>query len=88
MKKKFEVSKLILFVYCLIEIGVIAFTCYMVYSTGDLTPLVYLIPSTAIVGVTAVKHYYSKAKLENKIKLMHSYGVEPSEESFNIEETY
>lgn len=86
--KKFEFSKIILFVFCLIEIGVIAFTCFMVYTTMDSTPLIYLIPSTAIVGATGVKHYYSKAKLENKIKLMYSYGVEPSEEAFSVDETY
>lgn len=87
-EKKFEFSKLILFVFGLIEIGVVVFTCYMVHMTCDLTPLAYLIPSTAIVGATGVKHYYSKAGLENKIKLMHSYGVQPTEEAFNIDEQY
>ena len=82
-KKKFEFSKLILFVFGLIEIGVIIFTCYMVYHTGDLTPLAYLIPSTAVVGATGVKHYYEKSKVENRIKLMRSSGVQPTAESFN-----
>lgn len=86
--KKFEFSKLILFVYGLIEIGVVLFTCYMVYVTCDLTPLAYLIPSTAIVGVVGVKHYYSKAAMENRIKLMKDYGVEPSEEAFYVQENY
>ena len=49
-KKKFEFSKLILFVFGVIEVGVVLFTCYMVHLTCDLTPLAYLIPSTAIVG--------------------------------------
>lgn len=82
-KKKFEFSKLILFVFGFIEVGVIVFTCYMVYLTCDLTPLAYLIPSTAVVGATGVKHYFQKAKTENRIKLMHSYGVQPTEESFH-----
>lgn len=82
-KKKFEFSKLILFVFGLIEVGVIIFTCYMVHLTCDLTPLAYLIPSTAIVGATGVKHYFQKAKVENRIKLMHSYGVQPTAEAFN-----
>lgn len=81
-KKKFEFSKLILFVFGLIEVGVIIFTCYMVYLTCDLTPLAYLIPSTAIVGATGVKHYYDKAKRENVIKLKKQYGVTLSPEDF------
>ena len=82
-KKKFEFSKLIMFVFGLIEIGVILFTCRMVYITCDLTPLAYLIPSTAIVGAATVKYYYQKARTENRIKLMHSYGVQPTAEAFN-----
>lgn len=84
-KKKFEFSKLILFVFGVIEVGVVIFTCYMVYLTCDLTPLAYLIPSTAIVGATSVKHYYDKAKVENRIKLMRSNGVQPTAEAFSTE---
>lgn len=84
-KKKFEFSKLILLVFGLIEVGVIFFTCYMVHLTCDLTPLAYLIPSTAIVGATGVKHYYDKAKVENRIKLMQSNGVQPTAEAFSTE---
>ena len=82
---KFEFSKLVLFVYALVEILVIVFTCYMVHTTCDLTPLMYLIPSTAIVGATGVKHYFDKAKVENRIKLMKQNGVQPTTESFNTE---
>ena len=84
-KKKFEFSKLILLVFGMIEVGVIFFTCYMVHLTCDLTPLAYLIPSTAIVGATSVKHYYDKAKVENRIKLMRSNGVQPTAEAFSTE---
>lgn len=84
-EKKPEFSKLILLVFGLIEVGVIFFTCYMVYLTCDLTPLAYLIPSTAIVGATSVKHYYDKAKVENRIKLMRSNGVQPTAEAFSTE---
>ncbi|MEE1005397.1 MAG: hypothetical protein UH685_08720 [Bacteroidaceae bacterium] len=84
-KKKFEFSKLILLVFGLIEVGVIFFTCYMVHLTCDLTPLAYLIPSTAIVGATSVKHYYDKAKVENRIKLMRSNGIQPTAEAFSTE---
>lgn len=82
-RKKFEFSKLILLVFGLIEVGVIFFTCYMVHLTCDLTPLAYLIPSTAIVGATSVKHYYDKAKVENRIKLMRTHGVQPTADAFN-----
>lgn len=84
-KKKFEFSKLILLVFGLIEVGVIFFTCYMVHLTCDPTPLAYLIPSTAIVGATSVKHYYDKAKVENRIKLMRSNGIQPTAEAFSTE---
>ena len=84
-KKKFEFSKLILLVFGLIEVGVIIFTCYMVHLTCDLTPLAYLIPSTAVVGATGVKHYYDKAKVENRIKLMQKNGVQPTIEAFNTD---
>ena len=84
-KKKFEFSKIILFVFGLIEVGVVLFTCYMVHLTCDLTPLAYLIPSTAIVGATMVKNYYEKAKRENVIKLKKQYGVSLSQEDFTGE---
>lgn len=84
-KREPEFSKLILFVFGLIEIGVIVFTCYMVFLTRDLAPLAYLIPSTAVVGATGVKHYFQKARTENRIKLMHNYGIQPTAESFNTE---
>lgn len=85
-KKKFEFSKLILFVFFVIEVGVVLFTCYMVHMTCDLTPLAYLIPSTAVVGATGVKYYFQKAKIENRIKLMHSYGIEPTADAFQDNE--
>ena len=81
-KKKLEFSKLILFVFGLAEVGVVLFTCYMVHLTCDLTPLAYLIPSTAIVGATMVKNYYEKAKRENVIKLKKKYGVSLTQEDF------
>lgn len=82
-RKRHEFSKLILLVFGLVELFVVVFTCRMVYTTKDLTPLAYLIPSTAVFGATAVKNYYSKAKVENRIKLMRKYGVQPTAEAFN-----
>lgn len=85
-KKTFEFSKLILLVFGVIEVSVIVFSCYMIYLTCDLTPLAYLIPSTAVVGATGVKYYFQKAKIENRIKLMHSYGVQPTADAFQDNE--
>lgn len=85
-KKKFEFSKLILFVFGLIEVGVIIFTCYMVHLTCDLSPLTYLVPSTAIVGATGVKHYYNKARTENIIKLKNQYNIPIGSEDFSFNE--
>lgn len=60
------------------------FTFVMVWRTGDLTPLAYLIPAAFADHATAVGFYYSKAKAENKIKLMKLSGVEPRNEDFLV----
>ena len=80
--KHLEFSKKILIVAAVINIAVIAFTCVMIWRTGDLTPLAYLIPAVAAEVATGTGFYYNKAKLENKIKLMAANKIEPSEESF------
>ena len=88
-KKKIEFSKVICIGVILIDIAVTVFALYMVYNTGDLSPLAYVIPSTAGAAATALGFYYSKAKAENKIKLMQQYGVTPDKETFeNINNTY
>lgn len=80
--KRLEFSKKILIVAAVINIAVIAFACVMMWRTGDLTPLAYLIPAVAAEVATGTGFYYNKSKLENKIKLMAAYKVKPSEESF------
>lgn len=81
MKKK-EFSKLILIVAAIFNAVVIIFTMVMVGITLDLTPLSYLIPSVAAEVATGTGFYYSKAKVENKIKLMRDNNVTPNENSF------
>lgn len=81
-KKQKEFSKRILILASIINILVIGFSCFMIYTTKDLSPLCYLIPSVAGEVATGTGFYYSKAKAENKIKLMKQYGVEPTEDSF------
>jgi hypothetical protein len=44
-KKKFEFSKLIFAGVSILTISVVIFSCRMIYITGDLSPLAYLIPS-------------------------------------------
>lgn len=81
--KKTEFSKLILIIAGIINLAVIVFSCVAMIVIGDLSPLCYLIPSVAGEVATATGFYYSKAKVENRIKLMSAYGIEPSEQSFS-----
>ena len=76
-----EFSKKILIVAGVINIAVILFTCIMVWRTGDLSPLAYLIPSVAAEVATGTAFYYTKAKVENRIKLMKANKI-PLDENF------
>lgn len=82
-KPKKEFSKVILIVAMAVNLAVIVFSCIMMWRTNDLSALAYLIPAVAAETATGTGFYYSKAKVENKIKLMKSYGVEPTQDSFN-----
>ncbi|MFV0466731.1 MAG: hypothetical protein ACK5ML_11730 [Lachnospiraceae bacterium] len=77
-----EFSKKILVVAAIINIAVVIFTFIIVWKTLDTSPLAYLIPAVAAEVATGTGFYYSKAKVENRIKLMKHYKVEPSEQSF------
>ena len=46
-------------------IAVVIFSCRMMYITGDLSPLAYLIPSVFAELATATGFYYKKAEREN-----------------------
>lgn len=80
---KMEFSKKILVVAAITNVSVILFTFIMVWRTNDLSPLAYLIPSVAAEVATGTGFYYSKAKVENRIKLMRANKVEPTENNFN-----
>ena len=82
-RKPKEFSKKIFIGVAAVNIILIAFSLYMMYATGDLSPLAYIIPAAAAEMATATGFYYSKAKAENKIKLMKSNGIKPESESFN-----
>lgn len=81
-KTTMEFSKKILVVAGVTNAIVIAFTMIMIWRTCDLSPLAYLIPSVAAEVATGTGFYYSKAKVENRIKLMRSNKVTPTENHF------
>ena len=87
-KKSMEFSKKILVVAAIVNIAVIVFTFIMIWRTCDLSPLAYLIPAVATETATGTGFYYAKAKVENRIKLMRTYKVEPTEQSFNEQGGY
>ena len=78
-----EFSKKILVVAAVTNMSVILFTFVMIWRANDLSPLAYLIPSVAAEVATGTGFYYSKAKVENRIKLMKANKVEPTENNFN-----
>lgn len=78
-----EFSKKILIVAGIINAVVIVFTMIMIWRTLDLSPLAYLIPSVAAEVTTGTGFYYSKAKVENRIKLMRQNKVTPNETHFS-----
>lgn len=78
-----EFSKKILIVAGIINAVLIVFTMVMIWRTLDLSPLAYLIPSVAAEVATGTGFYYSKAKVENRIKLMRQNKVTPNETHFS-----
>jgi hypothetical protein len=78
-----EFSKKILIVAGIINTVVIVFTMVMIWRTLDLSPLAYLIPSVAAEVATGTGFYYSKAKVENRIKLMKQNKVTPNDTHFS-----
>lgn len=78
-----EFSKKILIVAGIINAVVIVFTMVMIWRTLDLSPLAYLIPSVAAEVATGTGFYYSKAKVENRIKLMRQNKVTPNDAHFS-----
>lgn len=74
--KKFEFSKIIVIIVSAMTLAVMAFTCYMVYETKNLEPLTTLVTVVFGAFATSTGFYYSKAKIENRIKLRKQYGSE------------
>lgn len=78
-----EFSKKILIVAGIINTVVIVFTMIMIWRTLDLSPLAYLIPSVAAEVAAGTGFYYSKAKVENRIKLMRQNKITPNDTNFS-----
>ena len=64
-KRKIAYSKIIFAGVSIMTISVVIFSCKMIYVTGDLSPLAYLIPSVFAELATATGFYYKKAEREN-----------------------
>lgn len=84
-QKKVEFSKLIFLGVSIATIAITVFSCRMIWITMDTSVLAYLIPAVFAEMASATGFYYTKAKAENKIKLMALNGVKPEPSSF---ETY
>lgn len=72
--RKTEFSKLLLIISFIMAFGVMIFSMFLMWRTGDTSPLAYLIPSVFVEVATATAFYYNKAKRENEIKLKMQYG--------------
>lgn len=71
---KLEFSKKIIIFISAFSILVAVFSIILMWRTGDLSALSYLIPSVFTELTAATGFYYWKARTENKIKLLKKYG--------------
>ena len=83
LNKKVEFSKLIFVGVSVVTVAIVLFSCRMIWITMDTSVLAYLIPAVFTEMAAATGFYYSKAKAENKIKLMAATGVQPEASNFN-----
>lgn len=83
VKKKTEFSKLIFVGVSIVTMAITAFSCRMIWITMDTSALAYLIPAVFAEMATGTGFYYSKAKAENKIKLMALNDIQPEASNFN-----
>ena len=82
-KKKVEFSKLIFVGVSVVTVAITVFSCRVIWITMDTSALAYLIPAVFAEMATGTGFYYSKAKAENKIKLMAANDVKPEAANFN-----
>lgn len=82
-KKKVEFSKLVFLGVSIVTIAITVFSCRMIWLTMDTSALAYLIPAVFAEMASATGFYYTKAKAENKFKIMAASGVQPEPSNFN-----
>ena len=75
-----EFSKILFWMVFILVLGVTVFGCALMWHTGDTSGLTYLIPAAFTEMATATGFYYTKAKTENKIKLMQKHGLKIEKE--------
>lgn len=78
-KKKFEYSKLvvaIVFVLCVVQV---VFANVVMLVIGDISGLAYTVPSSMALLTAVVLGYLSKARTENRIKLMSKHKLSVDE---------
>ncbi len=83
MRKKREFSKTIMSAIGAVTVIVTAFSMAVIWKTEDTSGLAYLIPAVFTAFATAHGFYSSKAKAENKIKLMKKHNIEVTEQTIN-----
>lgn len=81
-KKKVEFSKIIFVGVSVLTLAITVYSCCLIWITKDTSALAYLIPAVFAEMASATGFYYTKAKAENKIKLMALYGVKPEASDF------
>ena len=86
MRKHMEFSKKLFIAVSVLVLSITVFSCVLMWRTGDLSPLSYLIPAAFAEYATATGFYYNKARHENEIKLRKKYGDEIYNDS--KEDTY
>lgn len=82
-KKKVEFSKIIFAGVSVLTLAITVFSCRMIWITMDTSALAYLIPAVFAEMATGTGFYYTKAKAENKIKLMARNDVKPEAHNFD-----
>lgn len=68
--RKFETSKIFLYIVMFLSIGITIFSVIQMVKLQVLDPLCYLIPAIFTELTAATTGYYWKSKNENKIKMI------------------
>lgn len=81
--KRFEFAKIFSVVIVLMFVSVAVFTCVMVWRTGVVDPLNWLITAIGAALATVIGFYFWKSRAENKIKLKAQYKIQLNDSDFD-----